>query len=149
MTATTQRVLDLMKKQNLKAHQLEIAANLPNASVQNWVKGKKCKSGEMRYMSPSSEAITKLARYFNVSADYLLCLTDKPTPLIKEQPTAVVERYTTTLSTELAELSNDKDFVNSAKLYRVVDDEYKKEICAYIFGIAIKLGVDIAKVLSR
>ena len=91
MTETTKRILDLMQKNSLNAHQLEVATNLPNASVQNWVKGKKCKNGDIRYMSASTDAITKLARYFNVSADYLLCLTDVPTPLENRE---IVERQT-------------------------------------------------------
>lgn len=79
MTHTTQRILDLMQSNALNAHQLEVAVGLPNASIQSWVKGKKRKNGEMTEVMPSADSIAKLARYFNVSTDYLLCLTDEPT----------------------------------------------------------------------
>lgn len=79
MTQTTQRILDLMQSNALNAHQLEVAVGLPNASIQSWVKGKKRKNGEMTEVMPSADSIAKLARYFNVSTDYLLCLTNEPT----------------------------------------------------------------------
>lgn len=49
--------------QNLLAHEL----NLSNASISYWETGKQ---------EPCAEAIFKLAKYFNVSADYLLGLSD-------------------------------------------------------------------------
>ncbi len=50
--------------QNLLAKELEIS----NASVSYWETGKQ---------EPTAEAIFKLAIYFNVSADYLLGITDE------------------------------------------------------------------------
>ena len=76
MTETTKRILELMKQTNTNAHQLEVAVELPNASVQGWVKGKKRSDGSMREISPAADSIAKCARYFNVSADYLLGLKD-------------------------------------------------------------------------
>lgn len=49
--------------QNLLAKQLQLS----NASISYWETGKQ---------EPSAEVIFKLAEYFNVSADYLLGLSD-------------------------------------------------------------------------
>lgn len=49
--------------QNLLAKELQLS----NASVSYWETGKQ---------EPSAQAIFKLAKYFNVSADYLLGLSD-------------------------------------------------------------------------
>ena len=43
---------------------------LNHSAVTEWKKGK---------AKPSTEAVAKIARYFNVSADYLLGLTDDKT----------------------------------------------------------------------
>lgn len=140
MTETTKRILNLQKQNGVNDHQLELGANLAVSSIQAWKKGKKRKDGSMAETTPSTEAITNLSRYFNVSADYLLCLTDEPTPLKQVE---IAER-SNALSPVLAELSQDEDFVNSAKLYKAVDKEYKSKICAYILGMAEALGVNIA-----
>lgn len=139
MAEPIKRILELMAKQGDTYHSLEVNAKLPISSVYGW-KTNKCK--------PSMVAIIKLARYFNVSADYLLCLTDKPTPLVKEQTTSII-KHSTALSTELVNLSQDKNFVDSAKLYNAMAEEYKQQICAYIIGIATGLGLNIQKILGR
>jgi len=46
-------------------------------------------------------------------------------------------------------LSQNKDFINSAKLYKVMSDEYKKQICGYIIGISMGLGLNIEKILEK
>lgn len=79
MTETTRRILALQKAKGVNDHQLEKGANLPISSIQVWTKGKKRKNGSITETSPSVDSIVNLARYFNVSTDYLLCLTDEPT----------------------------------------------------------------------
>ncbi len=146
MTETTQRILDLMQAKGLKAYQLEVGANLPNASIQSWIKGKKRKDGSISATSPSADAIIKLARYFNVSADYLLCLTDEPKPL---QQSDDEKHAVALLSNELAELSQDQQFTDSVKLYKAMTDEYKRQICTYILGVAAGLGLNIQQILNK
>lgn len=146
MTNTTERIIALMNQRGENAHQLEIAAALPNASIQAWTKGKKRKDGSITQTSPSADSIANIARYFNVSADYLLCLSDEPTPLKQAD---IAERPTAALSTALIELSNDKGFVDSAKLYKAMPTEYRHEVCAYILGIATGLGLNIKQLLGR
>lgn len=146
MTKTTERILKLMQEHNLNPHQLEVAAQLPNASIQAWVKGKKRKDGKISETSPAADSITNLARYFNVSADYLLCLTDEPTPLKQSD---IAERPTTALSTELAELGKDQRFVDSAKLYGALSDTYKERVLGYLTGLAQGLGLNIQQILGK
>ena len=146
MTEITGRVFNLMTSLGLNAHQLEVATELPNGSVRGWVKGKKRKDGEYTPTNPSSESVAKLAKYFNVSADYLLCLTDDPKPLIEADLT---ERPTFALSTELSELSKEKRFVDTAKVYKELPDEYRERAFGLIVGIAVGLGLNVDKILKR
>lgn len=144
MTETTLRIVDLMEAQGLKASQLEVKAGLPNATINNWINGKKRKDGSVSKTAPSTDSIIKLARYFNVSADYLLCLTDDPKPL--KQSDIVEHQTTSTLSIELAK---DYRFVYSARLYNAMPNEYRQEVYAYIFGVATGLGLNIKQILGR
>lgn len=133
MTETTQRILELMKKNGDNAHSLELKAKLPLSSITAWKND--------RY-KPSTEAIINLAHYFNISADYLLCLTDEPNPLSQA---SLTERPTFALSVELAK---DQRFVNSAKLYKAMPNEYQSEVYAYIFGVAVGLGLNVKQILK-
>lgn len=146
MAETTRRIVELMYAQGLKAYQLEVGAGLPNASIQSWINGKKRKDGIVSKSSPSTDSIAKLARYFNVSADYLLCLTDVPKPL---QQSDEEKHAVALLSTELAELSQDQQFTDSVKLYKAMPAEFRKEICIYILGVATGLGLNIKQILGR
>lgn len=148
MTETTQRILDLMQNNNLNAHQLEVAVGLPNASIQSWVKGKKRKNGEMAETMPSTDSITKLARYFNVSADYLLCLTDKPKPL-ENHEVGEISDNTPAIFGEMSDLLSEQRFVDSAKMYRALPNEYRQEVYAYIRGLIMGLGLPIQQILGR
>ena len=136
MTKTVQRILKLMEQNGDNAHSLEKKACLPKSSIAGWKNDK---------YKPSTDAIIKLARYFNISANYLLCLSNEPTPL---KTADIMERPAYALSTELAELLQDKRFVNSAKLYKAMTDEYKQEICSYILGIAVGLGLNVQQILG-
>lgn len=146
MTETTKRILELQKQRGIKNYPLEKAAGLPVSTIQSWVNGKKLKDGSFTPSSPSTEAIVKLARYFNVSADYLLCLSDEPTPLQKAD---IIKRPDYALSTELAELTQDERFVNSAKLYKELPNKYREEVYALIRGIAIGYGLNLQQILGR
>lgn len=133
----TERVLQMIDKAPKTDYALEKELGFAQGTIGNWRRNKN---------KVSTEAIIKLARYFNVSADYLLCLSDEPSPL---KTTDIIERPTFALSTELVNLSKDKDFVNAAKLYNAVSNEYKKQICAYILGVATTLGLNIAQILGK
>lgn len=65
------RILTLQEERQLTNKEIEIGAGLANASVSQWKKGKG---------KPSLENIIKVATYFQVTTDYLLGLSDNPTP---------------------------------------------------------------------
>lgn len=134
MNETVKRILDFMEQKGDNANSLQVKVKLPTGSVFSWKNGK-CK--------PSMDSIIKLATYFNVSADYLLCLSNEPTPL---KTVNVSEHPVTTLS---AELSQDKWFVNAAKMYRALPDEYRQGVYSYILSIALGLGLNVRKILGR
>ncbi|MDO4477506.1 MAG: helix-turn-helix transcriptional regulator [Lachnospiraceae bacterium] len=64
---TVDRIFELVKESGLSNQAVEKAAGLSNGSFSKWKK---------REYLPSADYILKLARYFNVSADYLFCLSD-------------------------------------------------------------------------
>ncbi len=146
MTETTKRILDLMEQKNVNAHQLEVAIGLPNASIQGWVKGKKKSDGTTREFSPSTDSIAKLARYFNVSADYLLGLTDERKPLSSIK-TDIMERPRMEIAEPYQQLLGDADFLKIAQVYASVQDAIKKGILIGAFLAAAKsIGVDTSVV---
>lgn len=71
MNETLRRILDLMQKNGISAHKLEVEAPIAISSIQAWKNGKS---------KPSLEAVSKIADYFGVSVDYMLGKTDDPTP---------------------------------------------------------------------
>lgn len=151
MTDTTKRILDLMEQKNVNAHQLEVAIGLPNASIQGWVKGKKKSDGTTRAFSPSTDSIAKLARYFNVSADYLLGLTDEPKPLSSNQ-TDVAERHDYALSSDFAanyeDIIKERAFNDLAKLYKAVDSSMRAQMLIVIATYLNRNGIDTESIVG-
>ncbi len=121
----------LCTERGLSMYRVEKDCGFSNGSIMKWDKS-----------SPKLENAIKLADYFGISLDYLVG-RDFP------KETNLIERPDYVLSSVLIELSQDKDFVNSAKLYKAVNDEYKKQICAYILGVATALGINVSQVLGR
>lgn len=131
------RVLQLLAESGIKTSPLEKQLGFTRGTIEKWRKGKN---------KVSTEAIIKIATYFNVSADYLLCLSDIPKPL---KISDIAERKIAALSTEIAELSQDERFVNSAKLYKELPNKYREEVYALIRGIAIGFGLNVQQILER
>ncbi|MDR1754786.1 MAG: helix-turn-helix domain-containing protein [Eubacterium sp.] len=82
---TSERILELIKKNNTSKTQVEKECGLSNGVIGKWIKGE---------YNPSYGAIVKISKYFNVSEDYLLCKTDEPNPKVakathKELPLSV------------------------------------------------------------
>ncbi len=69
-----EKIMKLMEESGLSAHALEIKSGIAISSIQAWKNGK---------AKPSVDAIIKIAKYFNISADYLL--GTEPTAEDKEQ----------------------------------------------------------------
>lgn len=57
------RILDLMEKRKINAKQLTAELELSNSAITDWKKGK---------AKPSTDAVVKIAAYFDVSTDYIL-----------------------------------------------------------------------------
>ncbi len=67
-----QRLKELMSEKKLgSGYQLAKELNVSQSMVDNWICGK---------TKPTFEGMVLLCKYFNVSADYLLGITDAPFP---------------------------------------------------------------------
>jgi transcriptional regulator with XRE-family HTH domain len=66
------RIFDLLKQRNIKQKELSAETGITEGNISDWKKGRS---------HPTSEAIIKIAKYFDVSTDYLFGLTDNPAPL--------------------------------------------------------------------
>jgi len=64
-----EKIDELRKKENLSFNALEKRCGLARQTIEKW---------KFR-IAPSASALVKLARYFNVTTDYLLGLSDNPT----------------------------------------------------------------------
>lgn len=148
MTETTKRILELQKQRGIKNYPLEKAAGLPVSTMQSWVNGKKQKDGSITPTSPSTEAIIKIARYFNVSADYLLCLTDEPKPL-ENREVGQVSSSVPAIVEQIPDLFKEQRFINTAKIYNEFSDEYRERAFGLIMGIAVGLGINVENILRR
>lgn len=132
----TQRALSLFDNTGIGADPFEKAIGIAQGTIKNLKNGKNL---------ISADCIIKFAHYFNVSADYLLCLTDEPTPL--KQPN-IAKQTTTALSTELAELSQDKTFIDTAKLYQRLTDMERGIAIGFIIDMLKHRGVDTRVIIG-
>lgn len=148
MTDIAKRILETKEVRGIKDHQLEVGADLPPASTRAWRNGRKNAKGEIKEINPSAESIVKVARFLNVSADYLLCLTDEPKPL-ENHEVGEISDDTPIVFGEMSDLLTDNQFIDSAKLYRAFPDEKKERVYAYILGIATGLGLPLNQILGR
>lgn len=137
MTETTKRILELMEQHGDTAYSLERNAGLPISTVTKWKKNA---------FKPSADLIVKIAQYYNVSTDYLLCLTNNPSPT---KHTNYTEQQNVFVSTNLNELINKKSFVNIAKMYNALPTNKRKLIYRVVKDIVIGLGFDINKILGE
>ncbi|ADI02591.1 transcriptional regulator, XRE family [Syntrophothermus lipocalidus DSM 12680] len=71
MTSVGSRIKQLREERGLTQEQLGKILNVQKAAISKYEKG---------HTLPDSEALKKLAKFFNVSVDYLLCLTDTREP---------------------------------------------------------------------
>lgn len=66
---TVERIFELMKQRGVTANTVAKTLGFGNSQFTSWKTG---------VAKPSAEALTKLADYFDVSVDFLLCRTDSP-----------------------------------------------------------------------
>ena len=70
------RILQLMESRHITAAELTREISLANGVITQWKSGKS---------KPSTDAIVKLAHFFDVSTDYLLTGTEKESSLSDEE----------------------------------------------------------------
>ena len=137
-----ERVMQLIKQSGLSDNAFEKQLHLSQGTVGNW------RSGRNKL---SMEAIIKLARYFNVSADYLLGLTDERKPL-ECRDVGQVDSPTSSVPAvfgEMPDLLSEERFVNTAKIYHELPDELRERAYMLIYGIAVGLGLNVEKIIGR
>jgi len=101
-----------MKKRDITATQLAKELNLSVPTFSQWKNGK---------AKPSYDAIVKIAKYFNISTDYLLCQTDDPTPPGREE------------SEENDEFPDISGLARAAKKMQPADRETIIKLAKYMF----------------
>ena len=137
-----ERVMQLIKQSGLSDNAFEKQLHLSQGTVGNW------RSGRNKL---SMEAIIKLARYFNVSADYLLGLTDERKPL-ECRDVGQVDSPTSSVPAvfgEMSDLLSERRFINTAKIYHELPDEMRERVFGLICGIAIGYGLNVDNILRR
>jgi len=65
----SQKIFDLLKQRNITAYRLSKDCDIPETTISHWKSGRQ---------TPSTQAIIKLAKYFDVTSDYLIGLSDNP-----------------------------------------------------------------------
>jgi transcriptional regulator with XRE-family HTH domain len=72
----SKRLIELRKKKRITQMEISKKLGIARSTYAGYENGDR---------KPDSEMIIKLANYFGVSIDYLLCRTDDPTPPIEEK----------------------------------------------------------------
>ena len=140
----TQRLNSLFQEERARgtsARSILLQLGLSETALAEWNRGKS---------KPTIGAVVTLARYFNVSADYLLGLTDERRPLENHE---VGQASTTTtvpaLFGEMTDLLSEQRFINTAKIYHELPDEMRERAYMLIYGIAVGLGLNVEKIIRR
>ena len=105
------KVLGLITEKGISKNRFLMDIQISKNSIDNW---------EKRRNIPPGDIVAKIAQYFNVSADYLLGLTDD---------TAPSKRTSDTLS------GSEQEMLSA---YRQLDDSDQGEVRGYINGMLTK-----------
>ena len=103
-----------------------------------------------RAENPSVKTIKILAEYFNVSADYLLCLSDEITPLKKAVPKERLENDIVTIENiELMLADNDGlDWIE--KLYKELKDKQQRLfVLTWLIGYLASEGLPVKQIFGK
>ena len=73
----------LVKENNLTMNRLAKNAGFSQANTDRWKKGS----------MPNTDALIKICKYLNVSADYLLDLDETPPPILTDQEQELLEHF--------------------------------------------------------
>ena len=71
MKEISERIFDLLKKQGKTQKEFSIVTNIKESAISQW---------KADGTNPRAEHLAVIAKFFNVSSDYLIGLTDNPKP---------------------------------------------------------------------
>lgn len=123
MFQTFDRIKELAKKQGLSINSLEEKLGYSRNTIYN-----------LKNSKPSTERISEIADYFNVSTDYLLGRTDNP---------AIAKETVTTADGRIVDLSNLRERVVLFDGKPLSDDDVDK------IAQIIKLSLGVSDIESK
>lgn len=143
---TVKRILALFENSGKSKRSILLELGFSPTALAEWNRGK---------AKPTVEAIIKLATYFNVSTDYLLCLSNNPTSLDAEQTKKAVpmERLNSDILTveniELMLAENDGfDWIE--KLYKELKDKQQRlYVLTWIIAYMASEGLPVKQILGE
>lgn len=121
----------LRNEKNLTQVEIAKIFNIDQTTVSKWENGK---------AFPDTEILIKLAKFYDVSTDYLLSLSDFYYPdNFKGVEKDLIERppYEVT----------DKQTLDILKLTKVMTELQKAQVIGYIIGLLENAGVNVKKIL--
>lgn len=135
-----EKVMSLCNEHGIDKTKLEQQCGFSQNSLNKW-----------RKSFPSADKIIKVARFFNVSADYLLGLTDERRPLECREVGQVASPATSVPAVfgEMTDLLSEQRFINTAKIYHELPDEMRERAYMLIYGIAVGIGLNVDNILRR
>lgn len=101
------RIAELRKKRNMSQKQFSKLLNVAQNTISQWETGQR---------DIDSTTLIKIAEFFNVSTDYLLCLTDMPSPPTKEKTSSYQEEVLRDIEDITPEMASEvRQFINYLK----------------------------------
>lgn len=138
---TTERIKKLIYESGKSDYAIKKETGLGNSILSDLKAG--------RAENPSVKTVKILADYFNVSADYLLCLSDEKTSLKKAVPEIRLENDTLTIENiKLMLAENDGvDFIE--KLYKELQEKQKIYVLAWLVAYMASEGLPVKQILGK
>ena len=101
------RIAELRRKRNMSQKQFSKLLNVAQNTISQWETGQR---------DIDSTTLIKIAEFFNVSTDYLLCLTDIPSPLTQEKTPSYQEEVIQELEDITPEMASEvRQFISYLK----------------------------------
>ena len=101
------RIAELRKKRNMSQKQFSKLLNVAQNTISQWETGQR---------DIDSTTLIKIAEFFNVSTDYLLCLTDMPSPPTQEKTPSYQEEVLRDREDITPEMASEvRQFINYLK----------------------------------
>lgn len=141
---TTERIKKLIYESGKSDYAIKKETGLGNSVLSDLKAG--------RAENPSVKTIKILSEYFNVSADYLLCLSDEKNAIKKAVPEVRLESDTALLSNEdlkaLLENNEGVDFIE--KLYKELKSkEQRLFVLTWLIAYMASEGLPVKQILGK